>query len=67
MCSWYGLQVGIALMALSGLHMIQLPLWAGGLVVITAVVMIYLGESIQGLVELPAIFSIQESLDQTQV
>lgn len=56
-CSWYVLQVGIALMALSGLHMTTLPLWVGGIVLIAAVVMIYCGENIQGLVELPAIFS----------
>jgi V/A-type H+/Na+-transporting ATPase subunit I len=55
--SWYILELGVALTALGGLGMIPLP-WTIGLgVIIIAAIMLYIGEGIQGIVELPAIFT----------
>lgn len=55
--SWYLLQIGVLLLALIGLHTLVLPVWIAFVVIACAAVMIYFGEHIQGLVELPTIFS----------
>lgn len=55
--SWYLVELAVALLTLSGLKLIPLPLWLGFVVLGVAISMLYKGEGIQGLVELPAIFS----------
>lgn len=55
--SWMVFEAGIALTALSAFGMVSLPIYIGWTALLLAVVMIYLGEGVQGLVELPAIFS----------
>ncbi len=55
--SWYVLELGAALFALSGLGMISLH-WAVGLgIIILAAAMLFFGEGIQGIVELPSLMT----------
>jgi V/A-type H+/Na+-transporting ATPase subunit I len=55
--SWYVLELGVALAALGGLGMVPLHWGVGLAVVILAAVMLYIGEGVQGIVEIPAIFT----------
>ena len=55
--SWYVLQIAVALLALSALKIIAVPMYVGYTLLALTMVMLYVGEGIQGLVELPAIFS----------
>lgn len=55
--SWYILELGIACLALSELEMIAIH-WAVGIgFIILAAVMLFVGEGIQGLVEIPSIMT----------
>lgn len=55
--AWFVLQIAVAIIALSKLGILQSYLFYVGLImVLIAAVMLYLGEGVQGLVELPAIF-----------
>ena len=55
--SWYILELGIALLALSGLGLIPLPLFVGFAVVVLSAVLLFIGEGVQGLVEIPSIMT----------
>jgi V/A-type H+-transporting ATPase subunit I len=55
--SWYVLELGAALLALSGLGLLPVHWGVGLAVVILAAVMIFIGEGIQGLVELPSLMT----------
>ncbi len=55
--SWYILELGIALLALSGLGLIPLPLFVGFAVVVLSAVLLFVGEGVQGLVEIPSILT----------
>ena len=55
--SWYLLQIAIAILALSSLGMVEIPMYVGYILFGITVVMLYIGEGIQGLIEIPAIFS----------
>jgi V/A-type H+-transporting ATPase subunit I len=55
--SWYVLELGAALLALSSLGMVPVH-WAIGLgVIILAAVMLFIGEGVQGVVELPSLMT----------
>jgi V/A-type H+/Na+-transporting ATPase subunit I len=54
--SWFVLEIGVAIIALSSMGLIPLKMWDGIIIVIIAAVMLFLGEGVQGLVELPSIF-----------
>lgn len=55
--SWIVLQIGAALLALSYMGKIALPVWVGYLILALAIFMLFKGEGVKGLVELPSIFS----------
>lgn len=55
--SWFLLQGGLAIVVLSLLEMIALSSWIGYFLIAAAVLLLYKGEGIQGLVELPALLS----------
>lgn len=55
--SWYLVELAVVLLALSRLHLVTISLVPGFIVLAIAAIMLYKGEGIQGLVELPAIFS----------
>lgn len=55
--SWYILELGIAFLALSGLGLIPLPLFVGFAVVVLSAVLLFVGEGVQGLVEIPSILT----------
>lgn len=55
--SWYVLELGVALVALSGLGMIPFHIGIGLAVIGIAAIMLFIGEGVQGLVEIPAIFT----------
>lgn len=55
--SWIFLQAGIALLAVSILKIIPIPLFFGIIVSIASIVMISLGEGFRGIIELPGILS----------
>ncbi len=55
--SWYVLELGVALFALSSLNMIPFHGGIGISVIILAAVMLFLGEGVQGLVELPSLLT----------
>jgi len=55
--SWIVLQIGAAILALSYMEKIALPVWVGYSVLALAIFMIFKGEGVKGLVELPSIFS----------
>ncbi len=55
--SWYILEFGVALAAFAGLGMVSLH-WGVGLgVILLAAVFLFIGEGVQGIVELPALFT----------
>lgn len=55
--SWFVLQVGIALLALSILEVIKLPSLVGAVFLIISIIMLYKGEGVKGLIELPSILT----------
>jgi len=55
--SWILLQLSVAVLALSYIKLLLVPVWAGYIGILASVVMLYKGEGIKGLVELPGIFS----------
>jgi V/A-type H+/Na+-transporting ATPase subunit I len=55
--SWIFMETGLLLAVLSLTDKIPLPIWIGILIFLVSTVMIYLGEGVKGLIELPAIFS----------
>ncbi|MBS3133524.1 V-type ATP synthase subunit I [Candidatus Woesearchaeota archaeon] len=55
--SWWILQLSIGIMAASSEGLLPVPMYAGGILAVVSVIMIYLGESVSGLTELPGFFS----------
>lgn len=55
--SWILLQASVAVLALSYMKLLLVPVWAGYIGILASVIMLYKGEGIKGLVELPGIFS----------
>ncbi len=55
--SWIILEIGLFLLAAPYLHLFLFPIYASIIIILIAIIMIYKGEGIQGLVELPALFS----------
>ncbi len=55
--SWYILELGFALFALSGLGLISLHMTIGLSVIILAALLLFIGEGVQGLVEIPSIIT----------
>ena len=55
--SWVVLESGVALLVMSYMKMIILPAYIGYALILLSIVMLYLGEGVKGLVELPGIFS----------
>lgn len=55
--SWFMVQAGVALIALSALKIIHLSLWIGAGLLLLSVLMLLKGEGIMGLAELPSIFT----------
>jgi V/A-type H+/Na+-transporting ATPase subunit I len=55
--SWILLEIGIALLALSMMKIIILSPWIGTLFLAAAVVMLFMGEGIRGIIELPSILT----------
>jgi V/A-type H+/Na+-transporting ATPase subunit I len=54
--AWFVLQLGVVIIALSAMNIIPLTVWDGLIVILIAAIMLFMGEGIQGLVELPSIF-----------
>ncbi len=54
---WIVLEIGVALIALSALNILTLPVFVGALFFILSLFMLYKGEGIKGLIELPTIFT----------
>ncbi len=54
---WIVLQIGVALLALSYLKIIALPIYTGIIFFVLSLLMLLKGEGIRGLIELPGIFS----------
>ena len=58
---WFMLEISVATFALAGMGWLFLghpiPMWAGGVLLVAAAVLLYMGEGIQGLIEMPALFS----------
>jgi V/A-type H+-transporting ATPase subunit I len=55
--SWFVFEAGIVLLILTYANILPISKWVGLLVLLLSVIMIYGGEGVQGLVELPAIFT----------
>ena len=55
--SWLVLEVGLVLLVLSLTHALSLHWLVGAGIALVSVIMLYKGEGVQGLVELPSIFS----------
>ncbi len=55
--SWIALQAGIALVALSATGKLNVPIYAGVVLAVASVILIYVGESMRGLVEIPGLLS----------
>ncbi|MFH1440087.1 MAG: V-type ATP synthase subunit I [Candidatus Woesearchaeota archaeon] len=55
--SWYILEAGLAIIVLKSMGIINLSSYVGVALIIISIIMIYLGEGVQGVVEIPAIFS----------
>lgn len=55
--SWWVLQLGIAGLAGSATGVIGIPIYISGAVIAISIVMIYLGESMAGIIEIPALIS----------
>lgn len=54
---WIVLEIGVALLALSSLNIIILPIYVGVIFLILSVFMLFMGEGVKGLIEIPGIFS----------
>lgn len=54
--SWVVLEIAIALIALSAMKIIPLTIYAGYAVLLLSIVMLWMGEGIRGIVELPGFF-----------
>ncbi|MBI2651558.1 V-type ATP synthase subunit I [Candidatus Woesearchaeota archaeon] len=54
---WIVLQIGIALLALSYFNFLSIPLYVGIIFFVLSLIMLFKGEGIKGLIELPGIFS----------
>ncbi len=55
--SWFVLQIGVALIALSSLNMIVLPSFVGIAFLVISIAMLFKGEGIRGIIELPSILT----------
>ncbi len=55
--SWIILQVGVALVALAATGMADISVYVGIAVVVASVMLIYIGESMRGMIEIPGLFS----------
>ncbi len=55
--SWYILEFGVALAAFAGMGMVPLHWGVGLAIILLAAVLLFIGEGVQGLVELPALFT----------
>ncbi len=55
--SWMLLQVGVALIALSATGKINVPVYVGIVAAVVSIALIYIGESMRGIVELPSLLS----------
>ncbi|MBI4453964.1 V-type ATP synthase subunit I [Candidatus Woesearchaeota archaeon] len=55
--SWYVFEVGLGIIALKSLGLITISNYIGIALFIISVIMIYLGEGAQGIIEIPSIFS----------
>ncbi len=55
--SWIILQAGIALIALSATGKLNVPVYAGVSLALASVILIYIGESMRGMVEIPGLLS----------
>ncbi len=55
--SWIFLQLGIGLIALSATGRVDLPIYFGVAAAAVSVVLIYIGESLRGIIELPSLLS----------
>ncbi len=55
--SWIILQAGIALIALSATGKLNIPVYAGVVLAAASVTLIYIGESMRGMVEIPGLLS----------
>ncbi len=55
--SWMILQVGVALIALSATGKINVPAYVGIVAAVVSIALIYIGESMRGIVELPSLLS----------
>lgn len=54
--SWVLLELGAALAVLSVLKILPLTIWPGMIVIVASAIMLYFGEGIKGLIELPQVF-----------
>ncbi|MBT4824874.1 V-type ATP synthase subunit I [Candidatus Woesearchaeota archaeon] len=55
--SWFIFEAGLILVTLNALNILRFPIYGSVALIVLSIVMIYLGEGVQGLVEIPAIFS----------
>lgn len=55
--SWYVFEIGLVLLALNLLNIITVPLYIAVILLIISAVMIYLGEGVQGIIEIFSLFS----------
>lgn len=55
--SWIILQVGVALVALAMAGKLNIPVYVGIAVAVASVILIYIGESMRGMVEIPGLLS----------
>jgi len=55
--SWFVLQFGVLLLILSYMNVLAVPTFIGWIFLIAALVMLYKGEGIRGIIEIPSIFT----------
>ncbi len=55
--SWIILQAGVALVALAATGMVNISVYVGIAVAVASVILIYIGESMRGIIEIPGLFS----------
>ena len=55
--SWFVLQFGVVLLALSSMGIIQLPSLVGYVFLLISIIMLFKGEGVRGIIELPSIFT----------
>ncbi len=55
--SWIFLQISVALIALSAMGKINVPVYVGVVAAVVSIALIYIGESVRGIVELPGLLS----------